>query len=170
MRRANMLATAALAALLAVGCAPAPCESARQVFDRTVRECHLPSAEASGAQREKLLAEAASGYEQVLKLGRSDPHLCAAALRSLANVRVEQGRLSEAVNLYSRVGEKYPTCDWEVLQAWKSAGDMLWDAGRQAEAAGFYKRIVQRFGSDPSAIIQTVARAASHRVSPDKAC
>jgi tetratricopeptide (TPR) repeat protein len=168
--RANLLAVVALATQLAVGCAPALRESARQVFDRTVRECHLPSAEASGAQREKLLVEAASGYEQVLKLGPSDLHLCAAALRSLANVRVEQGRLSEAVNLYTRVGEKYPTCDWEVLQAWKSAGDLLWDAGRQGEAAGFYKKIVQRFGSDPSAIVQIVARAASRRVSPDKTC
>jgi tetratricopeptide (TPR) repeat protein len=170
MRRANVLATVALAAQLAVGCAPAPRESARQIFDRTVRECHLPSAEASGAQREKLLVEAASGYEQVLKSGRSDPHLCAAALRSLANVRVDQGRLNEAVKLYSRVAEKYPACDWEVLQAWKSAGDSLWDAGRQGEAASFYKQIVERFGSDPSAIVQTVARGARRRVSPDKAC
>jgi tetratricopeptide (TPR) repeat protein len=168
--RANLLAIAALAAQLTFGCAPASRESAQQVFDRTVRECHLPSAEASGAQREKLLAEAASGYEQVLKLGRSDPHLCAAALRSLANVRVDQGRLSEAVKLYSRVDEKYPACDWEVLQAWKSAGDLLWDADRQGEAAGFYKKIVQRFGSDPSAIVQTAARAARRRISPDKAC
>src|ERR1700683_3524165 len=112
MRRANILAIVALAAQLALGCAPTSRESPRQVFDRTVRECHLPSAEASGAQREKLLAEAASGYEQVLKLGRTDPHLCAAALRSLANVRVEQGRLCEAIKLYSRVGEKYPACGW----------------------------------------------------------
>jgi tetratricopeptide (TPR) repeat protein len=169
-RGAGMLAMVILAVHLAVGCAPASHESARQIFDQTVRECHLPSAEASGAQRGKLLAEAASGYAQALKLGRRDPHLCAAALRSLANVRVEQGRLDEAVNLYSRVGEEYTACDWEVLQAWKSAGDLLWDARRQTEAAGFYNKIVRRFGSDPSAIIQTIARAAHRRVDRDKAC
>jgi hypothetical protein len=40
---------------------------------------------------------------------------------------------------------------------------LLWDAGRQGEATSFYRRIEQRFGSDPSPIIQTVARAASRR-------
>src|SRR6266851_8841353 len=98
-----------LSALL--GCARAHQETARQIFDRTVREYHLPSAAASGAEREKLLAESAIGYEQVLRLGRNDRALCASALRSLANVRAEQGRLDEAVKLWSRVGRQYPTCD-----------------------------------------------------------
>lgn len=157
-------AGAALVVQLVLGCAPTSHETARQLMERTVRDYHLPSAEAQGIARDKLLAQAASGYEQVLKLGRSDPWLCASALRSLANVRVEQGRVDEAVKLYSRVGDQYTTCDWEVLQSWKSAADLLWDAGRSGEAAAFYQKIVQRFGSDPSPIVQTIARAARRRV------
>ena len=64
--------------------------------ERTVREDHLRSAEASGIERERLLARSATGYEQVLRLGGNDRPLCASALRSLANVRAEQGRLDEA--------------------------------------------------------------------------
>ncbi len=146
-----------------VGCARAPHETARQVFDRTVREDHLPSAEMSGAEREKLLIQAATGYEQVLRLGGNDRPLCASALRNLGNVRAEQGRPDEAVKLWSEVGQQYPTCDWEVLQSWKSAADLLWDAGRQNDAAPFYRQIFERFRSAPSPIMRTVARAASRR-------
>src|SRR5471032_2064058 len=111
---------AALFLSLLLGCVRAPHETARQVFDRTVREYHLPSANASGADRATLLAQSAAGYEQVLQLGANDRPLCASALRSLANVRAEQNRLDEAVKLYSQVGRQYPSCDWEVLQSWKS--------------------------------------------------
>jgi tetratricopeptide (TPR) repeat protein len=161
MRHARL---AAFFLTLLLGCVPASHETARQVFDRTVREYHLPSAEAFGPQREKLLAQSASGYELALQLGGNDRPLCAAALRSLANVRAEQGRLDEAVKLWSQVGRQYPTCDWEVLQAWKSAADLLWDAGRRNDAAPFYRQIFQRFRSVPSPIEQSVARAASRRV------
>jgi len=163
MQRVNISAVATLALSLLLACNPVSHETAQQLFERTVREYHLPCADATGAQREKLLTLAASGYETVLKLGRNDPHLCAAALRSLANVRVEQGRLDEAVRLYARVGLEYRACDWEVLQAWKSAADVLWDTGRQSEAAAYYGKIVQRFSMDPSPIIQTVATAARRR-------
>ena len=154
----------ALFLALLLGCTPASHETARQVFDHTVREYHLPSAEASDLAREKLLARSAIGYEQVLRRGASDRPLCASALRSLANVRSEQGRLDEAVKLWSQVGRQYPACDWEVLQAWKSAGDLLWDAGRQNDAVPFYRQIFERFRSAPSPIMRTVARAASRRV------
>ena len=91
-----------------LGCTHASQETARQVFDRTVREYHLPSVEASGSEREKLLAESAMGYEQVLRLGGNDRPLCASALRSLANVRADQSHLDEAVKLYCQVGRQYP--------------------------------------------------------------
>jgi len=161
MQRAKLVA---LFLSVLAGCVPASHETARQVFDRTVREDHLPSAEVSGAEREKLLAQAATGYEQVLRLGGNDRPLCASALRSLGNVRAEQGRLDEAVKLWSQVGSQYATCDWEVLQSWKSAADSLWDAGRQNDAVPFYRQIFERFRSAPSPIMRTVARAASRRV------
>jgi len=149
--------------LTLTGCSSAPRENARELFERTVREYHLPSADASGAERDELLAQAATGYEQVVKVGGNDPSLCAAALRSLANVRAVQGRIDEAVALYARVGQEYSHCDWEVVQSWKSAADLLWDTGRHDEASAFYRRIVQRFAADPSPMIQTVAYAASRR-------
>jgi tetratricopeptide (TPR) repeat protein len=162
MRHTSLLLIALTLQFL-LGCTHASRETARQVFDRTVREYHLPSAEASGLERERLLAQSATGYEQVLRLGGNDRPLCASALRSLANVRAEQGRSDEAVKLWTQVGYQYPTCDWEVLQAWKSAGDLLWEAGRQSEAVPFYRQIFERFQSAPSPIMRTVARAASHR-------
>jgi tetratricopeptide (TPR) repeat protein len=163
MRRTSQLLIV-LAVQSLLGCAPASHETARQVFDRTVRDYHLPSAEASGPKREKLLAQSATGYEQVLRLGGNDRPLCASALRSLANVRAEQGRSDEAVKLWSQVGRQYGDCDWEVLQAWKSAADLLWDSGRQDDAVPFYRQIFERFRSAPSPIMRTVARAASRRV------
>jgi tetratricopeptide (TPR) repeat protein len=163
MRRTSQLLIV-LAVQSLLGCTPASHETARQVFNRTVRDYHLPSAEASGPKREKLLAQSATGYEQVLRLGASDRPLCASALRSLGNVRAEQNRLDEAVKLWSQVGERYPACDWEVIQAWKSAADFLWDAGQKNEAAPFYRQIFERFRSAPSPIMRTVARAASRRV------
>ena len=69
---------------------------------------------------------AATGYERLLMAYRDQPYWCAQALRSLGNVRAAQGKLDEAVKLYRRVGEQYPQQDWEVLQAWKSAADLLW--------------------------------------------
>jgi lipopolysaccharide biosynthesis regulator YciM len=159
----KLAATVLLATSLVGGCAPASHETARDLFDRTVREYHLPSAETSGVERERLLARAASGYEQVLQRGNHEPQLCAAALRSLANVRAEQGHLDEAVKLYSRVGQQYTRYDWEVLQAWKTAGDSLWDAGRHQEAATFYRMIAQRFDGDTSPLVRSIVSAASRR-------
>ncbi len=102
---------------------------ARKLFEQTVKQYHLPSAEAQGASRQQLLKQAAAGYERLLKTYRDQPYWCAQALRSLGNVRAEQGKLDDAVRLYVRVGDHYPQQDWEVLQAWKSAADLLWDAG-----------------------------------------
>jgi TolA-binding protein len=156
------------ALLLLAGCA-APRQDrnagAKTLFEQTVKQYHLPSADAHGPARQRLLDQAAGGYERVLKTYRDQPYWCAQALRSLGNVRAEQGNFDDAVKLYRRVGERYPQQDWEVLQAWKSAADLLWDAGRQDEAHVFYWQIVQRFDNpDASAVVQTVVRAARRRV------
>src|SRR5712672_700186 len=115
------------ALVLLAGCAtPKPDHAAasKALFEQTVKQYHLPSAEASGVARQQLLDQAAAGYERLLKTYGDQPYWCAQALRSLANVRAEQGKLDAAVKLYRRVGERYPQQDWEVLQAWKSAGDL----------------------------------------------
>lgn len=138
---------------------------ARKLFEQTVKQYHLPSAEAQGASRQQLLKQAAAGYERLLKTYRDQPYWCAQALRSLGNVRAEQGKLDDAVRLYVRVGDHYPQQDWEVLQAWKSAADLLWDAGRNDEAGKFYRQIVARFDQpDAPPVIRTVVRVAQSRL------
>src|ERR1051325_5032380 len=107
--------------------------AARDLYERTTKLYHLPSAQAQGEERDRLLRQAASGYEQLLRRYPNQELWCAQALRSLANVRAEQGRLDQAIRLYDRVADLYPRQDWEVLQAWKSAADLLWDADPHAE-------------------------------------
>jgi tetratricopeptide (TPR) repeat protein len=137
--------------------------SAQELFGRTVTQYHRPSADAKGAERDALLRHAAAGYAQVLRQYRDQPFWCAQALRSLANVRAAQGRFDEAVRLYSRVGQDYPRNDWEVLQAWKSAADLLWDAERRAEAREFYRLIVARFVGEGAAPVTKIILRASER-------
>ena len=159
---------------LVVGCgqrAPDPVRQAQRaaaakaLFDQTTKDCHLPSAQATGAECDRLLGLAAAGYEKLLREYRDQPDWCAPALRSLGNVRATQGRLDDAIQLYARVGRDYAGHDWEVLQAWKSAADLLWEAGRAAEAKGYDQQIVARFaGNDQPAVFQTIVRAAQRRL------
>lgn len=162
----------AVGALLAVGllgCATAPkgerAAAAKQLFEQTVRQYHLPSAEAKEPERDKLLVQAAAGYTRLLRSYPEQADWCVQALRSLANIRAEQGRLNDAVKLYRQVGDDYPGYDWEVLQAWKSAADLLWEAGRQDEARTFYRKIVARFERpDMPTVYRTVVRAAKAKL------
>jgi tetratricopeptide (TPR) repeat protein len=140
-------------------------DAAKALFDRTTKEFHLPSAEAQGTVRAELLGKAATGYEQILRDYRDQSYWTAQAMRSLGNVRAEQGNIDEAIKLYRRVGTQHPENDWEVLQAWKSAGDLLWDAGRQKEARGFYQQIVTRFDKeDVPSVYKIVVRASKKRL------
>ena len=163
----SFFATLGLAVLLA-GCVTAPnpvrTHAAKSLFESTARDYHFPSALATGAEHDRLLAEAATGYERLLRQYPDQDDWCAKSLRSLGNVRAEQGRLDAAVKLYARVAEQHPRQAWEVLQAWKTAADLLWDAGRPDEAKKFYRRIIARFDKrDASAVVQTVVRAAQRR-------
>jgi tetratricopeptide (TPR) repeat protein len=161
-------------AVILVGCATPAQKAARQqqrydaakaLFDRTTKEFHLPSAEAQGAARDALLSQAAAGYEQLLRDYRDQPAWTSQALRSLGNVRASQGRTDDAIKIYRRVGVQYGAYDWEVLQAWKSAGDLLWDAGRHTEAREFYQHIVDRFDKeDAPSVYKIVVRASKRRL------
>ena len=141
--------------LLLAGCATTTKETdAKALFEQSVK-----------LHQDHQYAEAAVGYERLLKLYPDQPHWCAQALRSLGNVRAAQGKLDAAVKLYRQVGEKYPQQDWEVLQAWKSAGDLLWDARRKDEARQFYRQIVERFDKpDAPAVYRTIVNAAAKKL------
>lgn len=163
-----------VAVLLVSGCkkpsAPAvpPTDRSREarvLFEHAEKEFHLTSASAQGAEKQKLLAQAAAAYDGVVRKYPDQNVWAAQAMRSLANVRIEQGRVDEGIKLFGLVAQKYPDQSWEVLQAWKTAGDTLWDANRQDEARGFYKKIVGRFDNDSSpAIYKTVVRGAGRRL------
>ena len=154
--------------VLLVGCATAPnpahAKPAKSLFEFTAHEYHFPSAFATGTERDRLLAEAATGYERLLHKYPDQDDWCAKALRSLGNIRAEQGQLDVAVKLYASVAEKHPRQNWEVLQAWKTAADLLWDAGRPDEAKKFYQHIITRFDKpDTSEVVKSVVRAAVWR-------
>ena len=140
-------------------------DAALALFNQTVKNSHQPSAEATGAEKEKLLNQAAAGYTELLKKYSDQPDLCSQALRSLGNIRATQGRLDDAVGRYVEVAKKYPQQEWEVLQSWKSAADLLADAHRTAEAKIFYGQIVERFDrTNAPAVVKTIVRGSKSRL------
>jgi tetratricopeptide (TPR) repeat protein len=161
--------------LLLLGCATPERKAAEQrlrytvaknLFEQAANRYDSPSADLQGAEKMRLLDLAAAGYEEVLKKYPDQKFWCAQSLRSLGNVRAAQGRLDEAVKIWVRVEKEYPQQDWEVLLAWKSAADKLWDANRQDEAREFYRKIVGQFdtGDEPTQIKQIVQVAKSRLV------
>ncbi len=135
------------------------------LFSETTRKFHLPSADTNELARARLLAEAARGYELLLRHYPEQSNVCAQAWRSLGNVRASQTNLDEAVRCYATVAQRYPGEEWEVIQAWKSAADLLWDASRRDEARRFYTRIVTRFdATNKPSVVKLVVRGAKSRL------
>ena len=170
-RYSLLLAVLAVLTLLFSSCATTrqtPAEraaAAKTLFDRTTKEFHLPSAEANAGEQLRLQNEAARGYEQVLREFRDQSFWCAQAQRSLGNLRAAQGRVDDAVKLFAAVEKKFPEQEWEVLQSWKSAADLLWDAKRNAEAKVFYGKIVTRFDQpDATLLVKTIVRGSRTRL------
>lgn len=167
-----MLLCLLLAGLL--GCSPPSSETSQQrseaakaLFEHTSKTFHIPSAEAKGAEQNKLRDQAAGGYEQLLKKYPEQDYWAAQALRSLGNIRATQGKLDEAVKSYGAVEKKYPQQRWEVLMAWKSAADLLWEAGRRDEAKTFYQKIVAQYDSPQATQVEkTIARGSKARLAP----
>jgi tetratricopeptide (TPR) repeat protein len=140
-------------------------DNAQRLLTNAVARFHAPSVEAQGAERERLLNEAARQYEELLKKFPGETNACAQALRALGSIHATRGRTNEAVKSYAAVGAKYPSQDWEVLMAWKGAADLLWDSNQRAEAKKFYAKIIERFGKkDAPQIIQQVVRGSQARL------
>ena len=139
--------------------------SAQALFDQASTNFHLPSAEAKGTEKVRLLDQAAAAYEALLNGYPDDAYWAAQALRNLGNVRAAQGRTNEAVTLYTSVEQRYPQQRWEVLAALKSAADLLWEAGRRDEARSFYRKIVAQFDTpDATQVVQTVVRGSKAKL------
>jgi hypothetical protein len=154
------------------GCGEKPKQTAEQryvaaktLFEKASRDYHIPSAQARGIERRQLEDQAADIYAQVARHYGDQPLWASQALRSLGNIRASQTNITEAVKLYAQVGDRFPAQDFEVLMAWKSAGDLLSDAGRQAEAKTFFEWIVARFDKpDALPIVQSVVRGCKARM------
>jgi tetratricopeptide (TPR) repeat protein len=159
-----LLAILALAAPLS-SCSKRPeapgqrAAAAKALFDRATKDFHLPSAQTNAVEQARLEREAAAAYQQLLRQYPDQSFWAAQALRNLGNVRAAQTNLDEAVRLYAAVAERYPKEEFEVLQAWKSAADLLWDANRQADAKLFYRKIVDRFdGTNQPSVVRLVVK------------
>ncbi len=139
--------------------------AAKALFDRATKEFHLPSAQATGPEKARLEREAAATYQEILRQYPDQSFWAAQALRNLGNLKAAQTNVNEAIRLFSAVADRYPKEDFEVLQAWKSAADLLWDAQRHVEALGFYRRLVQRFdGTNQPAVVRLVVKGSKARL------
>jgi len=160
-----------MASLVLSGCV-APRETpqerdaaARALFESTTRHFLIPSAEAQGTERIRLQDEAAAGFRDLLKQYSDQEFWAAQALRSLGNIAAARTNLTAAVRYYDRVSQDYPGQEWEILMAWKSAADLLWDHGRQEDALPFYQKIVSRFDQPgQTQVVQTVVRGSQRRL------
>ncbi len=143
---------------------PERASAAQRLFDQSTRDFHLPSAEATGTRRTTLLDGAAALYRQVLRDYPEQHHWCAQSQRSLGNVMAEQGDLAGALGQFDALSRHYPDEEWEILQAWKSAGDLLWLADLKDEARAHYRRIVERFDQpNRPQVYQLIVQAAKKR-------
>ena len=142
---------------------------ARHDFNRVVRELHVPAGDATNdVMRGELLTNAVKGYLAIVQQYPDQPQWGAQALRSVANIHRAEGRRGEALAAYARIAHKYPGQDWEIIQAWKSAGDLLWDSSMKGLARDYYRQIVAAYGEvhDPP-MFQTIVDIARRRLAGD---
>jgi len=176
MSRVSIIAVCALAIGLLAGCSQrtSTCivespqqryAAAKALFEKTSRDFHIPSAQARGLERAKLEDQALAAYTDLARAYSDQPIWAAQALRSLGNIHAARTNLTEAVRAYAEVAEKFPQQDFEVLMAWKSAGDLLSDAGKSDEGKVHYEKLLVRFDKpDALPIVQSVVRGARARL------
>jgi tetratricopeptide (TPR) repeat protein len=142
--------------------------AAKTLFEETSKQFHIPSADANGPERLRLQEQSINGYHQLLRQYPREEYWAAQALRSMGNIYATQTNLDLALMHFARVEKCYPKQRWQVLMAWKSAADLLWDADRRAEAQQFYAKIVYNFDSpDAAQIIKMVVRGSRLRLNSD---
>jgi hypothetical protein len=143
---------------------------AQALLEQTTKEYHTPSENTNQLEQVRLLKAAAANYRKILSRYPEQTHCCAQALRLLGNIEATRTNLPAALKCYAGVGEKYPADDWEVLQAWRSAADLLWEANRTNEARLYYQKVVQRFdGTNQPPVIRLVVKGAKAKLAPPPA-
>lgn len=159
------------AALLGSCSSPKPAmdqraREARYEFNRVVREYHVPMSEATNdLERGVWMTNALAGYEAICRDFGDQAKWAAQSLRSMGNVYLAQGDRARALRCYDQVGRDYPGEHWEVIQAWKSAGDLLWDSGMKSEGAKYFSLIVQTYaGMDEPPMFKTLVEISRDRL------
>lgn len=139
---------------------------ARYEFKRIVREYQVPASESTNeVERTALLDQALQAFESLRTDYPDAQPWTAMALRQVGVIHASRGERKEALAAYAQVGILYPNEEWEVIQAWKAAGDLLWDSGMKKEALPFYRDIADRFQkSGQLPMYDTIARIARERI------
>jgi len=167
----SFLLLAVLSILALASCATRPPEKrmeaeAQYEFKRIMREYVIAAGDATNELvRAELVEQAVQGFRLLRELYPDAQPWAAMALRYRANLHAERGERKEALATYAKVGVLYPDQDWEVIQAWRSAGDLLWTSGMRKESLDFYRDIVARFdtpGQPP--MYETIVRIARDRI------
>ncbi len=170
VRARVFLAAAALG--LAAGCLAPPespearASQARYQFQEIVRRYHVPAGDTTNeVERVALLLAARQGYEGLLAAYPEQRLWAAQSVRAVAQIHLVEGRPDEALAWFDRVGRDYPEQDWEVIQAWKSAGDHLRDRGEGRRAAAYFRRIVTTYDKPGVApMFQTMVTISKRRL------
>jgi tetratricopeptide (TPR) repeat protein len=140
-------------------------DAAKGLFEKAAREYHIPSAQARGSERTQLEDRALAAYTDLAHAYSDQPIWAAQALRSLGNIHAARTNLAEALRAYGAAAERYSQQDFEVLMAWKSAGDLLSDAGKSDQGKLYYEKLLARFDKpDALPIVQSVVRGAKARL------
>jgi tetratricopeptide (TPR) repeat protein len=151
MRPACDILLLILACGLWAGCATRPPQEdaqakARYEYHRIVRAYHIPAIETTNEiERAQLLHAAFTGYAALITNYPTARPWAAMALRAVAGLHAARGDRKKALDAYDLVAVLYPEDDWEVIQAWRAAGDLLWHDRMPQSALDYYRRIVNRF-------------------------
>ena len=169
----GMSLLAAIAGLLffVAGCGRQPISTpdtfiaAKALFEQAAKQFHTPSADAASGEKLRLQNLALDQYRLVLKQYPQERYWAAQTLLGMGNIYAAQTNVESALNAFMDVERTYPQGDWELLRAWKSAADLLWENRRFAEARVLYAKIVQRFDSSGvSQVVANVVRGSKSRL------
>lgn len=156
----------------AAGCSSTPSsakrdEQAKFLYNQTMRLYHIAAGDSTNSeQRVALLDQAAQNYESLARDYSDVPRWAAASLRNLGQIQLERGQLKDALASFEQVGRRYPGEHWEVIQAWKAAGDALWLTRQRGEALLYYRQIVNVYGgkTDQPPMFDSILQVARARL------
>lgn len=119
---------------------------AKYEYQRIVRQFQVPFGDSTNTlERAALLDKSLQELEALRANYPNARPWNAMALRKIGEIYAERGQKKEALAAFTLVGVRCMSEDWEVIQAWKAAGDLLWSSGMRNQALPFYRDIVQRY-------------------------